>query len=286
VSVAILDEHSTALTARLSCRTRELTALQDISLDWSTLDRDLFGRELEPAADIGRAVVYLFPDLSVPEIAAGLVADDLPQSSVGAYGYCTPESTGCSLSDFNLPSHYLALPSEFEVGSGTWLFMLERGDGEQLAALLFAQPVEGGGIDSAVVRADDCELYRRLRPGEQLRLPARGSVQLDWSGVRTDVLGQPVEPDSFDLLRLMFFQQAAPAVIAESLFTLPEVADGLWALEIPDQTALGLDQLFQEGELSNPTGLEAPTAQGSWWLGFYELDSALSAPELLVRLGT
>lgn len=277
---ALTDENQYRYAADLRARTVPLAAGADALVRWDTLAHDIHGHPRDPVEDIDAARLVAFRGLGPDEVLDALERDDLSQSAVTLYLTCAPTDAACALTEFGLLGNVLDVTEYFVPGQATWLVALASDDEPGASAFLFLDPTEGIDADEAVVDDDASALdvdvdFESLAP---VRVPVgRPDVDVDWSGVTRDGLGNPFYAPSVDGLLLARYD-ATPAELAERVFDLEEDALERWSLRLEGSTHASLADV--EGDTPF-----AGVAPGSTWVLALRCSSCLNpAPRVLTFL--
>lgn len=265
----IRDVHNLGLDLRLSVETQALAAGSDAALRWTALDRDLFGRPLDPLGEIRSATLYLFHDIEPQQILDELGQNVLQQGAVSAFWTCPPAEGGCSLSDFSLVGHPLIPATDFDASLGPWLLVLSSGSAGGIRSLSFLEPSLDSEQHELSVTADSAvaAVTSDLASVPPLGLASGADIVLDWSGLSTDSWGRPLEATRLDRLRLDRLD-LGPKELGARLPELAALSLESWQAPLTGDTALDLAQLVGERQFD---GLDTE----STWLATAWCDTCL-----------
>ena len=204
--VELESRHLADVEVQLTPDRFELKAgLNRLLVDLRALRVDSLGRPIE-GTEITQLQLFVFPGLSLDEVAEGLADDSLIQSDVGVFLEAAI--------DVALP---LEDEYEFEVGQGTWLLIAADAAGEA-QRMAFLLPTEGGAGE-LVWEAEAAQIAVDLGWGD----PLPWGASYDWSGVETDVQGRELLHRQLDLLSVAQVELDADE-LAERFIELEELA--------------------------------------------------------------
>lgn len=277
-SCTLRDEQNFRYQADLEVEVLPVPAGVDLRVDWSALQVDLQGHPIDPQGGIAEAHVVVFPELRPDEVALRLTTEGVLATDIQLYMSCAPVGTGCDLSAFSLFGSTLDVGEVFVPGSGSWLVLVEPASGVGAAGLLFLSPEEGVAPTLASVRSDSATLEVEVDLGslEPLVLPAGSRAPvLDWSALRTNGLGQALEPEYIDRLQIARFDLGVEE-LEQQVFDLEGLATGWWELDVEGSTQVSLDAL--------PEDFLGIDADGTWLLALSCSSCEVPAPRFVTVL--
>ncbi len=271
------DANNFQYEAELEVASAPLEELADVLVDWSGLTQNFYGRPIDPAVDIAEAWLVVFTNLSPSEVVEDIAQDTLDQSDVSLYVTCAADDASCLLSEFNIFGNYLDVQQYFEDGQGAWLVSLVDSADQGFHSLLFLDATPGATAttarftdESAVLSADvDLE---GLTP---VYMPPGADVELDWSGLTVDGLGNEAAVHKLDELLVARYDADLPA-LEQDFFFLRDVAAESWSLSVSERTSVNLTELGRDF-----TGI---SSDGVWLLGLFCGTCENPAPRFLTVL--
>ena len=265
------DGGSCGLTATLGVSSQVVDPGVDVRISWEDLTLDLLGL---PLAEVQQLRLWAFSGLGEAELAAGLVAGSIEQSSVLTQYTCQPQAQACSFSELEVFGHDYDVRDDFGVLDATWLITLHGADRRGLQAVGFIQP-GSGELASLDDQSGSMSLELTLAPA--LAVAQGSGPSLDWSGLDTDAQGHPLSAYRLDMLGLFHL----PVAIDQLEATLREqgLADAsAWWLDVAGRDDASLEEL--QGE----QGFAGIDDQGTWLLALFESSGVSPLPRVLVVL--
>lgn len=260
-SCALTDAHNYALTSEMDGAVVQLQAETDATIEWSALTEDVQGHAVAPG-DVEQVLLVAFAEIPPQEVMDGLAADQLTQSEVAFYLICEPEgATSCQLSDFAILGSTFDVEEYFLPSVQTWMIIPTRPGQQGGFSFLFLQASDDSTATTASIDDETASLTVEvdLAGATPLVFPAgEAAIRLDWSGLETDGLGNPMEPRTIDQLWVARYDEPVSA-LEDKIFDLEIDAAELWTLDLSGGTSADLAAL--EGPRAFP-GLAA----GETWL--------------------
>ncbi len=229
----LTDDHNFGYSSDLQVGTAILAEYADSQICWDELTEDTFGRAVDPLTDVTSVILLNFPLLSPDDVRTGLLTDTLNQSDIGIYLTCEPENACCTLSDFGLMGSEPNVQDYFEEGTGTWLVILSSEGSLGGVAFLFIEPdTQSAAAAAQIVNGtSSLTLDVDLQSLTQVPAPADGDLELDWSGLTTDGLGNGL--DLYKLDRLQVGRYALDVTDIEAQFyDIDPIAEQMWTLDV------------------------------------------------------
>jgi len=267
-AAVLRDEDNGAVEASLEVEELEVAAGVDVLLDWSGLHEDLWGRPLAPLEDAQRASLYHFVLDDPTEILEGLVHDSLPQCVLDLHVRCQSKTASCLLSEFTFYSgHSVDVVEQFQEADGTWLLAVESNDGAEELAFLVLVPVDSSTVGLAELTdgssAQHLDVDLEQLPVVEVRRD--GAMMVDWSELRTDLLGDELDPRVVDRLAVARVPHDALDDPERVMTQLRAVALELWLAEIPNSASSFPLVELQESN-TGEQGFAGPEGQDPWLL--------------------
>ena len=266
---AVLDDEDNAeVEASIEVQELEVAAGVDVLLDWSGLSVDLWGRPMDPLEDARRASLYRFTHDDPAEILDGLIHGTLPQSALDIQVSCQSKTASCYLSEFAfVMGHPVDVVERFEEGGGTWLLAVESNDGVEDLAYLVLVPSDASTVEIVEI-TDDSSVERLDVDLDQLpvvEVRRDGGMMVDWSELRTDLLGDDLDPRVVDRLAVARLPHDALDDPERVMTQLREVALELWLADIPNSASSFPLVELQESD-TGEGGFAGPDGQDPWLL--------------------
>jgi hypothetical protein len=246
-SFELTDANNYTFASSIDIGSSEVSAGQDLTIDWSGLDRDLLGNSLDPTIDVTDLTLISFPGLSEAEVEAAVVEDALLQSDAGLLALLDTEgATSARLSDFTIGFTTRLVPEEhFTDADAAWLLRATTGLLET-RMVRFLQPRDEGGSTQVTLEgsssalAYDVEL-EALAPFEVPGGADASAWTADWSSVTARGNGEPFEAGDVDRLQLAKLVGELSEVEAEFV-QLERNAAALYAVDVGAGTAVTLGE--------------------------------------------
>lgn len=258
-SCALTDAHNYRYSSELGAEVVPLRAGADATVTWAALTTDIRGRPLDP--DAIDAMLVLFGSLTPAEVLVA-AAEDALDGEIAGYFFCDPDGATCALSEFCLAYACLEPAEHFEAARGTWAVMLrgvdeQGGDQQGALSLMFLSPeADAVGTEAAFTDAS-ASLTMDVRLSAPLRVGA--AVEVDWSGVTRDGLGNGLDAHRIDRLELA--RHDLPVAELEAGFArVDELAGARWSMDVE-----GADHASLSG-LTGDTAFAGIDADHTWLL--------------------
>lgn len=252
---AITDAHNYHYAPTLSAPEWTVASGLDLRISWAGLTADLLGHALDPSS-LDRALLLVFHDLSAAEILDGMAHDRLDQSSVTIALTCTPQDSGCNLSDFNLMGNHLDVQQYLVEGSGTWV--VAPGWTGQAGVASLALFTADDGAEAQVEReipdgAAALEVQAELAPDGAIPVADGSHPVFDWSALTVDALGNEIALSRSDRLRIGRYDME-PAAMEAAFLDLEMLATETWEVDVTGRTSLPTQEVSGfPGFVAGPT---------------------------------
>lgn len=263
-----------------------LAAGEDVSLDWSTLSRDLQCHAIDPVADIDNVALMVFPYLNQDEVAVGLAHDTLKQVDLGIYLSWEPgDASRASLSQLTFFGTEARIHEEFDPDGATWLILLSTGVqvGVGTRTLTFIEPDSSVKTTLAEV-ADACDVLEYAVDLDALvpvRMPSSSPWTVEWQELTVNGQGAPFEPTRVSEVILAHFATSDIAELEANFLDLERNADRLWRGNHPAGTRVDLADLTADEDGEPFAGFEPG---GLWVFALRCATCSIPAPLALTRL--
>lgn len=263
-AIPLGDDNNYRFEGYLDGPTFPVAELADVRLDWSGVTEDFQCHGLDPTTEIDNVALLIFPYLTEEEVEAGLSADDIQQTELGAYVTMEPEDgvTSAALSEFTFFGTEANIQTELDADSGTWLLLLTTGTtvgvGARMIAFLDPDP---GSSETSVSVGGGCSVLdytadlERLDPTGVL---AEGPWLVDWSALTEDGRGGEIDLGDIDGVMIGRYDGWTLETLATDFLDLESNATQLWTQEVSGAPEADLSQLTD--------------AEGAAFTGFSDID--------------
>ena len=276
----ITDAHNYQLTSEMVGDVVKLKALTDATIDWSGLTVDVQGHALQPT-DVTQVLLVAFAEISPETVMDGLARDQLTQSEVAIYVICEPEgATSCNLSDFSILSSTFEVEEYFLPSVKTWMVVPTRPGQQGGFSFLFLQADEGATATAASITNTSAtlEVDVDLASATPLVVPAgEAAIQLDWSGLTTDGLGNAMEARTIDQLWVARYDRPISS-LEGAIFDLELDALDLYTLDLNGGTSASL------ADLQGAEPFSGVTSDSTWLLALRCSTCTHPAPRFMATL--
>jgi len=277
---AITDAHNYSLTSEMVGDVVKLKALTDATIDWSGLSVDVQGHGVQPT-DVTQVLLVAFAELPPEAVMEGLARDQLTQSEVAIYVICEPEgATSCDLSDFGILSSTFDVEQYFLPSVQTWMVVPTRPGQQGGFSFLFLQADDGATATTATVTNTSASLEVDVDLASALPLvvpPGEAAIQLDWSGLTTDGLGNAMEARTIDQLWVARYDRPVSS-LEGAIFDLELDALDLYTLDLAGGTSASL------ADLQGDTPFTGITTDSTWLLALRCSTCTHPAPRFMATL--
>ncbi|MDP2308980.1 MAG: hypothetical protein Q8P18_23355 [Pseudomonadota bacterium] len=276
----LVNANNFSYTSDLRIGSSPLRAETDGSIRWDTLTRDVRGGTIDPLTDLNEARLIAFRDLDPATVTDALAHDDLAQADVSVYVTCTPTDASCVLSDFGMFGNTIDIQQYFQEGYGTWLLALGKSGEPGADALMFLEAVadtettEATLTDATSTLTVDVDLDSLTSMVVPLGDP---SVAVDWSGLTRDGIGDTLDHATLDELWVARFEET-PEELAQDVFSLEELAQVSWTLDVSGYPGARLADLEGEGAFG---GIDR---EGTWLMALRCRTCTNPAPRFVTLL--
>ncbi|HHO52429.1 MAG TPA: hypothetical protein ENK18_16560 [Deltaproteobacteria bacterium] len=231
----VSSENNYSYSGQLAIQQVEVAALTDGTIDWSAITTDIRGRAFDGSVD---QVLFVEFDLPQAEILEKIDANALQQQDAGRQFLIEPDTTRTSvlLSELEIVGNFLVPETDLDAvdpGQRNWLVSVVDTPNGSIDALMskFVVP-SGAATNTDIALVDGCstlDVTVDLSSAPSLIAPAgKPDVLMDWSGLTTDVHGNPWDSLLADQLLVARFDVASPADIEEIFLRLDSEAAELY----------------------------------------------------------
>lgn len=287
-AIALSDDNNYRFEGYLDGPTYPVGEQADVVVDWSGITEDFQCHDLDPGSDIDNVALLIFPYLTEEEVEAGLSADDIQQTELGAYVTFEPEGgvTSAALSDFTFFGTEANIQTELTEGSGTWLLLFTTGTTVGVGArqIAFIEP-RADASEAAVSVGGGCAVLdytadlERLDPTGVL---AEGPWLVDWSALTEDGRGGDFTHGDVDGVMVGRYDDWTLTELAGDFLDLEQNATALWTLETTGAPEADLSLLTDDD--GQPFPGFSDVGDGVWVLALRCSTCANPAPPFLTVL--
>lgn len=243
------DTHNFTFSSTLESQPLSARSQTALSLDWSTLTKDLLGNPISPQEDIAKISLLLFANLNHEQVLDGVSNENLRQSDLSGYAEYVPtaDQTTTTLDSFSLQG--VSLDPEEHLGdqAGTFMLLAANESEESLMLSFFLtdaqednEHVELTAHSTSLSYTVDLEDQDIVRPNS-----AQNYV-LDWQSITQSGTGMPIQGGQIDSIMLAGFSQSLEE-LEEQFLQLPDVAQEYYTMEIGYETGLDMSALSELG---------------------------------------
>jgi len=283
-AMTLTDEHNYTFEGALDIESTPVAPLTDITFDFSGLQHDLLGHDLDPTSELDMASAIVF-NLTEDEVEYGLSTGTLDQVHVTIFSSQeTAGETELLLSNMFLFGNDFDIETYLEPDSGAWLLNLAEGTtpgvGTQMAA--FFEPVDGETntvvevTDSSTILDFTVDLASMTKPAVPADDPA---LTVDWSGIETDGQGIEMADGLVDQVMVGRYDLTVEELEEQFLF-IELIAEELYSADVTEGTSLDLTLLQDEDGNTFP-GVDD---QGTWLMALRCMTCVNPAPPALTIL--
>lgn len=285
VTVTVSDEQNYSFVGVLDGPSFPLAELQDVSLSWAGLDKDLQCHDLDPVEDIDNVALMIFSYLTEEEVEQGLAEDSLEQVDLAAYlSYEPGTETSASLTDLTFFGTDADIETLFTEGSGTWMMVLTTGTkiGVGSRMIAFLEPTAGDGLPTTAEVTDGCSVLdweadlSSLAPAS---VPMDGVVTIDWSAVSSTGYDTPFDTLAVSDLMVARYDES-PAQLEEDFLDLELLATDTWTGPHASGTQADLSQLTHTVDGTPFSGFD----DGGTWLFAIRCDTCPNPAPLFLTV--
>lgn len=234
----LVDDNNYAMATTLTADVVQLQAETDATIDWSALTVDVQGHPVQDG-DISQVLLVAFAELPPDEVAEGLAKDQLTQSEAAFYLICEAEGrTSCQLSEFSILGSSFDVAEYFLPQVQSWLLIPSNAGAQGGRSFLFVQANDDVTDTTARIDNDTSTLAAStdLLSLTPLVVPeGEPDIALDWTGLETDGLGNPMDPRTLTSLWVARYDEPID-VLEERLFDLELMANEIWTLDLAGGT--------------------------------------------------
>jgi hypothetical protein len=230
-SVALTDAQNYTYEIDLDIQEAPLAASADAVVDWSTLDRDIWGQPVIPGNDVRSIDLLWLRDLDEAGVEEAIVTGSFNQASIGLLAQLQPSpgQTSAALADLQAFGGPFNANANFIAGEGTWLLRVETFRSETAMAQ-FVVPADAP--DRVDLRADSATLHFTPSLEGVTPIALGADSTLAWDGLTRDGRGAPIDPLQLQMLVLARYQGDILTDLARQFFSLEDVADEVWTAEV------------------------------------------------------
>ena len=246
--IVLSDSQNYLFESILSADSEPVPAGEDTLVDWSALNQDLLGVDIDPVSDINQLSIIRFPRLSQEEVLDGINNDSLKQSDLS--GYVEYEPTGGELSamfsDFSIQGTYVEPSEEIQTDMGT--FVIIANTGNTLTRMLqFFEPQNGASETTVALKPSSASIDYTIdiEAGEAV-VPERAErYLLSWDTLTTNGAGNELALNQIDTLMVGGFSQSVSQIEGDFL-GIEQLADKLYIANVSGVLSYDLSKITDD----------------------------------------
>ena len=243
----------------------ELDECMDITIEWPDVTHDLQRHEMDGVDDVDNVALVLFRYLSQAEVQEKLSNNTLVQADVGLYVASDPgEETSIQVSELTLLGNDIGPHQYLEEDAGTFMLYLQKGTlvGVGVKMSQFIRPTADSSETTVTFTNESTVLDFTvdLIGANPLVVNSGSDVEIDWTAVTVDGLGQDFDSSAVDQLMIARYADLGLEDLEEQFLDLELVADDLYHLELGTETMVNL------GDATGDSGAFPGLDDSSTWL--------------------
>ncbi|MCB9759016.1 MAG: hypothetical protein H6739_04185 [Alphaproteobacteria bacterium] len=278
-TTVLSDGNNYSFSSTLEADTHTVAARTDLPVDWSGLEIDLQGREVDTLADVDVLTIVILR-LDKPDALDAFVNDALLQGDIVSYATCNPPDgvDSVMLSDFDFIGNPVVPEEHILPDQGTWLLSAATLGRPGALMLNFFDPVDDGPQDPITLATDSADLAYTvdISAGEPVELEGD---RLEWGDLTSDMRGLPIRLSEIDRVTLARFDDTEDE-IEDGFLQVDALAEQIWTADIQASVSLELSALTDES--GAPFG--GLSGEGIWLLALQCTTCANPAPPFLAML--
>ena len=284
--VAMTDANNfKTVNSKLNIQTIETAPGASLDISWSGITNDILCHPVNAAEDIDDVVFLRLNDPSKENIAKKLDGDGIASAdlrSPGAFEFIPTGVTSAKLKDFAFQGTMVDVGQNYgEDATSTYMLIFQKGIalGHGAISMVFLKPTatSTNTTVTAPSNAPDatgkCPLLDFSADLTSMLVPVKiaktGPWILNWSGVKTDSRGQPLQKTGIDRMLIGFYANKMPADLQADFLNL-EIHDTVsWEMPFTGAvTSASLGAAKNRKDGSAFTGFDQPTP-GTWIMGLF-----------------
>jgi len=262
----------------------------DVTFNWSSLNKDMFGQTMDPKEDIGNLAMVLF-HMPKDQLETRINEDSLtPQDRVGATTFLTNGAvTQASTDQFDL----LGQPLDHAVMLGyldgdtypaseyTYMILLGSGDdygkdGRMLGVFNVSSSATSSEV-TITPTTTTCDYRATLDKLTPVVVPqGTANIVFDWGSLTKNAMGRTIDP--YSILKVMvanFTQSVAELQKKENFLNLEKLAVNTWSNDQIMGTTITFSDLKSDKDQSAFTGIDS---SHTWIIALENTDALNPAP--------
>ncbi|MBM75765.1 MAG: hypothetical protein CMK59_10220 [Proteobacteria bacterium] len=275
--LVLKDEHNFEAISQIDLDTQPLTAGSDAWLSWSDVSQDLIGHPFN-AEEVDQVTLVVFGNIDKDALEDSIASNDMTQSNVRLLVNCTPQETGCWLSDFTMLGTDIDVEDRFQPDEGLWLIALSSSLSEiTYKRLMLIEPV----VDSVNQEAsfeDSRGLFNvdaNLTDIIPIQAPSLAPVTFDWSGLTKDGQGNEMPLHRIDRLDIAEYKNLSVSDLEEDFLDIEILSDNTWTLDVSGLTQISTDSM---------DGFNGFTQDSTWIVALRCMNCGTPMPYFLGRI--
>ena len=257
------DVHNFEFSSEIASVPIEMLAQEDLTIDWSGLQKDILGTPIDPTRDIHKLSLLLFSQLDHEEVLLGVSNENLRQSDLSGYVEYFPQEGETSVlsSAFSMQGTQLDPIEHLPPDAGSFLLLASDHDEKSLMLSFFTTHVQEGERNFPLHDQSATLSYEvDLHSAPALEIQKADRYIIDWAQITESGTGTPIQGGQIDSLLLAGFSSTTHGELEEGFLSLPSLAVEYYTWSTGFETAIDLSVLSEQGFLGLHT-------QEKWLLG-------------------
>ncbi len=279
----IMDDTNYVLSNTLHIKRFTLKDATDLTFDWSRVNRDFFGKTLDPYNDIDQVLITLWRQ-TPEEIEASLKQDNLPLSLNQGVVTTYPDGTyvsknllgfdllGNPMPESDLWMRFDTKNPDFAYPQDQFTFMLMvttgtiPGKHARMLALFNIGPEYQDTRLDLTSDSTTLDLEVDLATAKPVGVPAgKPSLKIDWKYMTRTALGNEYIGTQVTRAAVAHFATESVEDLEQQFLSLRETADGWWSAPVISGTSIDLGTLRDDNDVAFP----GVSAHGTWVVALF-----------------
>jgi len=283
--------------SRLNIETFKTAPEANLEFDWTGLKKDIQCHDVDATKDVDTVLFLRFLTGDKEEVARLLDAGTLDANDLkGPAPFRVDPAdndTKVKLSDFDNNGTQLDPTEHYTDEDRIYLAVFQKGMnlGQGAIAMVMVDPDPNESTTKVVVPSNEpdaagkCPLLdytANLHDLDQVPVPTAGPWVLDWSGIKNNSRGEPLEFSKIDRMLLGFYPDQSVEDLEADFLDLEQNHDTAWELKFSPHKALDIAPATRrDGSGEQFPGFDR--TDGTWIMGLF-CDSCQSPAPLVVTI--